>query len=205
MKRRALLLSPLAALAVHRAGAAQPLVPTPADMEGPYYPPTRPAGEVTDLTRVPGVRGTAEGERLDLSGTVVGTDGAPIAGAIVEIWQADARRSYIHPSGASGAGRDPAFAGYGRVRTGTDGAYRFTTVRPPAYAVRPPHVHFRVSAPGRPPLVTQLYFDGQNQEQGWAAPFGRSRAEARALQTVPLERAADGGWTARFRIVLADA
>jgi protocatechuate 3,4-dioxygenase beta subunit len=205
MKRRTLLLLPLAALAAHRAATAQPLGPTPADSEGPYYPPTRPAGEVTDLTRVPGVRGAAEGERLDLSGTVVGTNGAPIAGAIVEIWQADARRSYLHPAGASDAGRDPAFAGYGRMRTGTDGAFRFATVRPPAYAGRPPHVHFRVSAPGRPPLTTQLYFDGQNQERGWAAPFGRSRADTRALQTVPLERAADDGWVARFRIVLADA
>jgi catechol 1,2-dioxygenase len=48
--------------------------------------------------------------------------------------------------------------------TGKDGSYQFATIRPAPYglgsSMRPAHIHFMISAPGRKPLVTQLYFAG---------------------------------------------
>jgi protocatechuate 3,4-dioxygenase beta subunit len=42
-------------------------------------------------------------------------------------------------------------------KTGAAGGYAFTTSAPGVYPGRPPHIHFKASAPGHKPLTTQLY------------------------------------------------
>jgi protocatechuate 3,4-dioxygenase beta subunit len=91
---------------------------------------------------------------------VLGLDGRPLPDAVVEIWQCDSRCRYLHP-GDRGGPRNGAFQGYGRIRTGADGAYRFRTIRPIAYPGRTPHIHFAVAAPGRKALITQMYVAGE--------------------------------------------
>ncbi|WP_444544954.1 dioxygenase family protein, partial [Streptomyces chryseus] len=63
---------------------------------------------------------------------------------------------------------DPNFTGVGRVLTGDDGSYRFTTIKPGAYpwrnhenAWRPAHIHFSLFGSAfTQRLVTQMYFPG---------------------------------------------
>jgi protocatechuate 3,4-dioxygenase beta subunit len=131
---------------------------TPPQARGPYYPNERPAEVDNDLVRTE--RGIAKGEVTLLSGTVYDSKGAPVAGARVEIWQCDANGRYHHPGDSSPAPLDAAFQGYGETVTGADGVYRFRTIKPVPYPGRAPHIHVRVSAPGRATLVTQLYVAG---------------------------------------------
>ena len=96
------------------------------------------------------------------------TAGRPIPDSLVEIWQANAAGRYRHEVDRTPAPLDPDFTGDGRCLTGTDGSYRFVTIRPGAYpwgnhhnAWRPAHIHFSLF--GRAfaqRLVTQMYFPG---------------------------------------------
>ncbi len=152
-------------LAPRYAGAG-PAPPTPDQPEGPFYPVADRADKDFDLTRVDGVPGRARGTIVHLRGTVRTVYGVPIAGALVEIWQACASGRYDHPGDDNPAPLDPCFQYWGRVFTGERGGYGFTTVKPGAYPVeqgrmRPPHIHVHVIAPGFRALTTQLYFAGE--------------------------------------------
>ena len=74
---------------------------TPRQPRGPYYPrPTqialRPGAlRDNDLTLVPGVPGEALGEHLLVTGRVETPGGQVVAGARVEIWQANAEGRYL--------------------------------------------------------------------------------------------------------------
>jgi protocatechuate 3,4-dioxygenase beta subunit len=120
----------------------------------------------SDLTRQHG--GEPIGERIVVTGRVTDTDGRPIRGTLVEIWQANAAGRYAHEVDRHPAPLDPNFSGAGRALTDHDGRYRFTTIKPGAYpwgnhpnAWRPAHIHFSLF--GRAfteRLVTQMYFPG---------------------------------------------
>ncbi len=117
-----------------------------------------------DLTRQHA--GEPLGQRIIVSGQVRDADGRPVPDALVEVWQANAAGRYAHARDTWPAPLDPNFTGGGRVVTGPDGSYSFTTVRPGAYpwgnhrnAWRPAHIHFSLF--GRAftqRLVTQMYF-----------------------------------------------
>jgi protocatechuate 3,4-dioxygenase, beta subunit len=119
-----------------------------------------------DLTRQHD--GEPIGERITLSGRVLDTEGKPLAGTLVEIWQANAAGRYRHRWDRWAAPLDPNFSGAGRCVTDADGRYAFTTIKPGPYpwgnhynAWRPAHIHF--SLLGRAfaqRLVTQMYFPG---------------------------------------------
>lgn len=181
---------------------AQARTPTPAQTAGPFYPVDFPADVDFDLVRLRGSDARAEGTVAHVAGRVLGLDGRPVPDAAVEIWQCDARGRYLHP-GDRGGPRDAAFQGYGRVRTGADGSYRFRTIRPVAYPGRTPHIHFAVRAPGGSSLVTQMYVAGEpNARDG----LYRSLSEAgRRAVTVPLSPANGieaGALAGTFDIVL---
>jgi protocatechuate 3,4-dioxygenase beta subunit len=118
----------------------------------------------TDLTRQHA--GEPIGERMIVHGRVYDTEGKPLRGTLVEIWQANAAGRYLHKADDWAAPLDPNFSGAGRCVTDDEGRYRFTTIRPGAYpwgnhhnAWRPAHIHF--SLLGRAfaqRLVTQMYF-----------------------------------------------
>ncbi len=160
---RRLALQGLVALALSPRGlaSAQPvaLAPTPAQPEGPFYPKTFPADRDADLTQVAGRAGTAQGTLLYFSGRVLGRDGRPMAGTVVELWQCDTYGRYHH-AGDDGAPRDDNFQGYGAATTDAQGRYAFKTIRPVPYAGRPPHLHVRLLPPGGSPLTTQIYVAG---------------------------------------------
>ena len=135
-------------------------------MAGPVFGriPIQPTD--SDLTRQH--TGDPLGERIIVSGRVLDSDGRPVSGAIVEVWQANAAGRYIDPSDEHPAPLDPNFTGAGRCLTDELGRYRFVTIKPGAYpwanhlnAWRPAHIHFSVfgtTIGSR--LVTQMYFPG---------------------------------------------
>ncbi len=144
-----------------RAAAAGPLVPTPGQTEGPFYPLTIPADHDHDLVRVEGAAARATGTVLHLTGRVLDRWGRPVRQALVEIWQCDAHGVYRHPRAPLQEMADPGFQGYGRTLLGPDGAYRFRTIRPVPYPGRTPHIHVAVVVPGTGRLVSQLYVEGE--------------------------------------------
>jgi protocatechuate 3,4-dioxygenase beta subunit len=140
-----------------RAGTGRAVVtPTPAQVEGPYYPKTKPADDDWNLLRV-GAGAAPAGEPLELGGTVFDIKGNPVPGARVEIWQCDDGGVYDHPRDANLAARDRRFQGFGALLTDAEGGYRFLTIMPVPYAGRPPHIHVKVLRDGHQGLTTQLY------------------------------------------------
>jgi protocatechuate 3,4-dioxygenase beta subunit len=136
---------------------------TPEQILGPFYP-MNASNQIVDLTRAPGRSGRAAGQVLDVTGQVLNLKGEPVRNAKIEIWQANAQGRYTHPSDNNPAPLDPNFEGAAILTTGSDGRYRFKTIKPAAYPagpnrMRPAHIHFQVS--GRQDrLVTQMYFEG---------------------------------------------
>ncbi|MBI3894206.1 MAG: intradiol ring-cleavage dioxygenase [Candidatus Wallbacteria bacterium] len=185
----------LAATAAVRAVSA--LGVTPAQPEGPFYPVRDQPDKDTDLTRVQGHARAATGQTVLVNGRVLDASGRPVPGALVEIWQACATGRYNHPDDSNNqAALDEDFQYWGRATTDARGAYSFRTIKPGAYPadagwVRPPHIHFRVVAPGLPSLTTQMYFAGEALNA--ADRILRSLpAEQRKLLTVSFAPAAGG-------------
>jgi protocatechuate 3,4-dioxygenase beta subunit len=132
-----------AATAPPGTGAAACGAATPAETEGPFYkagPPQR-----TTLVET----GTA-GTKLSLTGVVRDTSCAPIPGARVDFWQADAQGNYDT--------RGYRLRGY--QLTDKQGAYRLETVMPGEYPGRTVHIHVKVTPPGDATLTTQLFEPG---------------------------------------------
>jgi protocatechuate 3,4-dioxygenase beta subunit len=141
----------------------QPLVEVGPERGGPALAHLRPGELVSDLTL-----GEPVGERITVSGRVLGSDGRPIRDSLVEIWQANAAGRYRHRWDTWPAPLDPGFQGAGRTVTDADGRYAFVTVKPGPYpwgnhpnAWRPAHIHFSVMGTAFDErLVTQMYFPG---------------------------------------------
>ncbi|WP_431711031.1 protocatechuate 3,4-dioxygenase subunit beta [Glutamicibacter uratoxydans] len=108
------------------------------------------------------------GERIVVSGQVLDGDGRPVAGQLIEIWQANAAGRYVHKRDQHPAPIDPNFTGVGRAITGPNGEYSFTTIKPAPYpwknhhnAWRPAHIHFSLFGTDfTQRMITQMYFPG---------------------------------------------
>jgi protocatechuate 3,4-dioxygenase beta subunit len=132
--------------------------PTETNILGPFYRERAPyRAKVTPPL--------AAGTVLLVSGRVWGADTrAPLAGAIVDIWQANVHGRYDNDDPK----RPPApdiFRYRARLVTDEKGAYEFETVHPGRYQIgpniwRPSHIHYMVRAAHYKTLVTQLYFKG---------------------------------------------
>jgi protocatechuate 3,4-dioxygenase beta subunit len=120
---------------------------TPPVEEGPYYKPGSPERKNT-------VEAGTTGTKLVIEGRVVDRDGHPIAKAWLDFWHADGNGVYDN-------------AGYnlrGHQFTDKDGRYHLETVRPKQYLFRAPHVHAKVRASEKSPiLATQLFFPGEKR------------------------------------------
>ena len=121
---------------------------------------------------------TAEGEPIELIGTVYDGAGKPVPDALIEILQADADGNY-----ANSAAQAPAngFRGFGRVGTGTDprSEFRFRTVKPGVTKDgQAPHLNVIVLMRGLlSHAFTRAYFEGE----------AANRTDA-VLNSVPVSR-----------------
>jgi len=113
----------------------------------------------------------ADGEPCVVSGTVRDAKGKPIAGAKFDIWQGGADGLYDSQKGEAMNLR-------GVFRADAQGRFHFRCVRPEFYPVpndgpvgrmlnatgrhpmRPPHLHFWITAKGYQPLITHLFVKG---------------------------------------------
>jgi protocatechuate 3,4-dioxygenase alpha subunit len=121
--------------------------PTPSQTIGPFFHFGMAWMQARDLVP-PGSPGA-----VTLLGRIVDGAGAPMPDAMVEIWQADT-------SGRFPPGVEPAWTGFGRSLTDSEGRFRFTTVKPgPVDDTQAPHIDVSVFARGLlQRLVTRIYF-----------------------------------------------
>ena len=183
---------------------------TVSECTGPSFAALRLAAHESDLTQQHAA--APLGERIVVAGQLRDEDGQPLAGQLVELWQANAAGRYAHPSDQHDAPLDPNFAGAGRALTDAEGRYRFVTIKPGAYpwqnhanAWRPAHLHFSVFGPAfATRLVTQMYFPGDPLLE--LDPIFRSvpeRARERLIAAFDLaETQADWALGYRFDVVL---
>ncbi len=166
------------------------------------------------------IAGGAKGEPSWVAGTVTDTDGTPVPGARIEVWEADDDGMYDvqYDHGA--------LAGRAHLFTDAEGGYRFWALTPTPYPIpddgpvgrllrhagrspmRAPHLHFKVTAPGFHPLITHIFVAGDpgldsdsvfGVKQSLVRPFDRHQAGT----PTPDGRRPDGPWTsAGFDIVL---
>jgi hydroxyquinol 1,2-dioxygenase len=164
----------------------------------------------------------AVGEPCWVEGTVRDEYGTRLAGAQLDVWEADDDGLYdVQRAGSGPAAR-------ARLQTGPDGSYRFWALTPTPYPIpddgpvgrllaatarspmRAPHLHFMVSALGCDTLITHIFVAGD--ELAGDSVFGVRDALIRPFDQQPAGtptpdgRAIDGTWTrTRFDIVLAAA
>jgi len=144
---------------------------TPATVLGPFHiegsPELAYGADMSD-----GVPGTP----LYVHGTVRDVDGTPVAGAVLDVWQADTEGLY--ESQVAGIDDTDEARLRGKYASREDGTYCVRTIAPRGYSIpmdgpvgdlvsrtaishfRPAHVHFLVDAPGHEPLTTHLFQEG---------------------------------------------
>jgi protocatechuate 3,4-dioxygenase, alpha subunit len=103
---------------------------------------------------------------IDIAFRVLDSDGAPLADAMVEIWQAHPSGRYAHPEDTQDKALVVGFTGFGRAVTGTDGIAKFRTLKPGAVpgrgnTLQAPHLNVSVFGRGLlNRLPTRLYLPG---------------------------------------------
>ena len=147
----------------------EPLVLLPhtlSELTGPVYGDA-PLGELDhDLTRQH--EGEPLGERIIVTGRVLGSDGRPLRGQLVEIWQANAAGRYRHAVDTHDAPLDPNFSGRRplpdrrrrRLPLRHREAGRVPVAQPPERVASRAHPLLAVRAGVPDRLVTQMYFPG---------------------------------------------
>ena len=179
---------------------------TESTVRGPFWAPNSPLREYGErIIEQPG------GTPAWVHGRVLDTDGRPIGGAELDVWQNDANRLYaVQDSDA------PEQHLRGRFLSREDGSYAFVGVRPTPYPVpsdgpvgrmlaatgrhpwRPAHLHLIVSAPGYRKLTTHI-FDADSEYLDSDAVFAVKpsllrRFVPRAPDDPERPRGASGEW-----------
>lgn len=167
---------------------------------GPFYirgMPERAYGE--NMAFSPGTPALVHGR-------VLGTDGRPLAGAVLDVWQTAENGMYSGQDTAQPQGNLR-----GRFHTDAEGRYAISTIVPVSYPIptdgpvgrmldatgrhpwRPAHLHFMIDAPEHRTLVTHL-FDKDDRYLASDAVFGVKPSLMVAYQ----ERTADHELARRF-------
>ncbi len=178
---------------------------TPSTVFGPFHVDGVPEREMGATISLDG-----KGEPCLFEGRVVDLDGRPVEGASVDVWSDNADGFYDVQQPEI----QPQHNNRGLFRTGADGRYRFTGIKPVSYPIpddgpvgqmlgqlgrhpyRPAHMHFLVSAPGFQRLVTHTFVAGDPYLESDAV-FG-----VKAPLIADFEKT-DNGWRAAYDFVLA--
>ncbi len=113
------------------------------------------------------------GEPVVVMGSVLSTDGTPIPGALLDVWETDENGLYEQQDP-----EQPEMNLRGKFRTDSLGRYCFVGIKPVSYAIpddgpvgqllrtlgrhpfRPAHIHLLISADGFAPVTTHLFVKG---------------------------------------------
>ena len=166
--------------------AQAPLAPTPAchdgdevtlsQTEGPYFKPSSP--ERTELFE----EGMA-GQPIELVGFVLSRACKPLAGALLDFWQADDKGGYDNSG----------FRLRGHQFSDAEGRYRWRSIVPGIYPGRTRHIHVKVQPRDGRVLTTQLYFPGE----------AKNRSDSLFRKDLQIRTAKNAGWLAgRFDFVV---
>jgi catechol 1,2-dioxygenase len=138
---------------------------------GPYYKPDAPllTGKPAKLP----MRDNEPGRPMVFQAKVVSPDGKPVAGALLDVWHStnDGIYSFFSPA------IPDEYLLRGRIPAAKDGTAEIESIMPVPYEIpkdgptgylmndvlgrhswRPAHLHFKITADGFRPLITQLYF-----------------------------------------------
>ncbi|MDB5524706.1 MAG: catechol 1,2-dioxygenase [Rhizobium sp.] len=154
----------------------------------------------------------AKGEDMFIEGRILDTEGKPIAGAVLDVWQANDEGFYD----VQQKGIQPDFNLRGVFRTDADGRYWFRAVKPKYYPIpddgpvgqllhslgrhpyRPAHLHYIIKADGYEPLTTHI-FDPHDPYINSDAVFGvKESLLAEFVMTHDPARAEEYGFTGDF-------
>ena len=197
----------------------KPAGATESTVLGPFYVEGAP-----DLAMGDDISQTEGGEPCVVEGRVKNTAGAPVEGAVLDVWQ-DSHDGFYNVQQPDD---QPEMNLRGRIVTGADGRYWFRTVVPCSYPIpddgpvgkllrdmgrhpyRPAHIHFIVGAQGFAPVPRQIFVPGDDY-LGSDAGFGGKQSLGGDFDTVTDTAVAEKfGVSAPFRHVeydftLADA
>ncbi len=168
--------------------ASATCVMTPEKTEGPYF--VDEALNRSDIRASKDGSAVQPGTPLALTMYVfdASADCAPVAGAQVDVWHANADGAYsdVAQNGTTG---QTWLRGY--QVTDADGKVTFRTIWPGWYRGRTVHIHFKVRAGGLE-FTSQLFFtDAMNAQVFATAPYG-ARGTADTLDTTDGIYGADG-------------
>ena len=114
--------------------------------QGPYYIAGAPYKEK--------LGDVLEGQKLIISGQILNQNCDSIPDAIIDVWHTDSHGNYYFED----------FTLRGKIKADENGQYKLETIFPGKYSVagamRPAHIHVKVSAPSLSSHTTQLYFEG---------------------------------------------
>ena len=162
-----------------RRGPGDPPAATESTVLGPFFAEGSPRFDNGD-----DIANGAPGQPCLMQGSVRSVTGAALAGARLEVWQADDDGFYDVQYGAEAETR-----ARGHLHADGDGRWWFWSVRPEAYPIpddgpvgtllratgrspmRPAHVHFMITADGHRRLITHV-FDGADPHLDSDAVFG---------------------------------
>jgi len=150
---------------------------TSSDIEGPYWIENVPVRQELDLYE-------EDADGLTLGGTLLNTSCAAVANAVVEIWHANSEGDYDNVS--------EEMRYRGQTSTDANGQWSFHTIIPGKYPGRPLHIHLKVWVGRAEKLTTQIYFDGQPDNQGVPSDL-----------IIPLTEVEPGEWSGEFPIVIS--
>jgi catechol 1,2-dioxygenase len=140
---------------------------TPRTIEGPLYVAGAPLSQ--GYARMDDGAEDEVATAFFVQGQILNLQGQPIAGALVDLWQADSKGNYSHFDKSQSE-----FNLRRRIVADADGRYRVRSIVPSGYGCdpqgptqeclnhlgrhgqRPAHIHFFVSAPGYEHLTTQI-------------------------------------------------
>jgi hydroxyquinol 1,2-dioxygenase len=192
---------------------------TEATVLGPFHTPDAPA-----MANGGDMSNGAPGEPLYVTGRVLSAEGKPLAGAMVDVWQADAEGMYDVQRDELGSDR----RARGLIKSDAEGRFSFWSVLPEAYPIptdgpvgqmllatarhpwRPAHIHFLIEAEGHQPLITHIFREG-DQYLDSDVVFGvRPSLVGQFIQHAPgaapdVRQMAQPYWTMRYEFAMQAA
>lgn len=144
----------------------------------------------------------AEGEHIELVGSVYDGNGDLVHDALIEIWQADSHGNYI----ADFDNKKP-FSGFGRSACAMDGDFYFKTIKPGQVDFdgksMAPHINIAIFARGiNLHLQTRAYFDDEEAANENCPVLNKVPSPVRRKTLIAVKEAGDGKPRYRFDIRL---
>ncbi len=183
---------------------------------GPFY---REGAE--ELPYGASISKDSRGEPAVLIGHVLDTNGAPIPGAMLDVWETNENGLYEQQDPDQ-----PDMNLRGRFRTDAEGRYKIVAIKPVSYPIpddgpvgqmlralgrhpyRPAHIHFIVSAPGYRSVTTHLFVEGDPYLDSDAVFGTKESLVVKFVPNTSAEEAAIHGvsvpfWTVTYDFVLS--